>query len=204
MSREKILERRARFVSAALVVMTGCTREADGNKPGPLPTTESKATVPKPAPPPKPPGAVPPPPDRPPLTAKVSVTGDAKRAAAAAKIEKIHEAIKQTADAIPAGCVLTDPACHTRFKLFHEKLAELREQVYELGPPRCPPKLADDIAVEAMVDAHRQWFGVWLHEIEKAGKEAALSQADAGDEWEQLHHEAAAAHPHPCLKFACP
>lgn len=204
MSREEILKRRARFVSAALILATGCTREADGNKASPLPTTEAKPSVAKPPAPPTPP-PVKPPANRPPLTAKVTVTGEAKRAEAAARIEKLYEAIEQTANAIPIGCDVAEPACKTRFKLFYDKVADLRDQTYALGPPRCPPKLADDIAVQDMVMAHRAWLFTWLDAIEKAGRESALAQSgDAGTTLDDLHHEAAMAHPHPCLKFACP
>ena len=71
---------------------------------------------------------------------------------------------------VPAGCELSDPICRARFKLFHEQLAKLREQIFSLLPPGCLPKLADDIAVRAMVSHQHVWLTQWLDGIEKAGR----------------------------------
>lgn len=200
---EDILKRRARFISAAALLAAGCSRDQATTKPSAVPSTESKpqATASAAA---KPPPPVPAPANRPSLEATVSAAGQAKRADAAARIEKVHTAIEQAAGAIPAGCPLHDPICRARFKVFADDLAKLREDVYELHAPRCPPKLADDIAVEKMLSAHQTWLYQWLEAIEKAGRDAADQHGDAGSVWEELHSEAAKAHAHPCLKFACP
>lgn len=200
--REAILRRRARFVGAALV-LCGCHRdEGAGTRANAVPSSESKS-VQKPEPPKAPP-PVKAPPDRPPFTAKVSTAGEAKRAAAAAKIEAIERSLEEVGGAIPIGCDLGEPACRGRFKVFAERVAQLREQIYALHPIGCPPKLADDQAVERMVLDQRTWLGRWLDDIEKAGRASADGIADAGSAWEDLRADAAKAYAHPCLSIACP
>lgn len=200
---EDILKRRARFISAAAILAAGCSRDQSTSKPVAVPSTESKPTASAPAET-KPPPPVKAPADRPPLDPKVSTAGQAKRADAAARIEKVNAAVEQAAAAIPAGCPLHDPACRARFKVFHDDLAKLRDDVYDLHLVRCPPKTPDDKAVEDMLQAHQAWLYRWIDDIEKAGRAAADAHDDAGSVWDELHKEAAAAHPHPCLKFACP
>jgi hypothetical protein len=167
-----------------------------------VPSAESKPEK-KPEPPKAPP-PVKPPPDRPALTAKVSTSGEAKRAAASARIDKVEKAIEELAGAIPVGCDLAEPGCRGRFKAFAEEVAKLREQVYALHPLGCPPKLADDIAVDRMVLDQRSWLGQWLDEVEKAGKASADAIADAGTTWEDLRADAAKSYAHPCLSISCP
>ncbi len=194
---EEILKRRARFVSAALLLAAGCTREKDGA--APLPPAEAKKPQPPEAPT-KPPPRVEPPADRPSLTAKVSAASATKLADATAKIEKIHATIDKLASAVPAPCVLDEPTCKTRFKAFAGELAKLDDEIYKLSPPRCPAKLPDDKAIEEMVGDHRAWLSKWKHDIENV----ATAALDAGTAWEDMRREAAMAYPHPCLKFACP
>jgi hypothetical protein len=138
------------------------------------------------------------------MTAKVSVVGEAKRAAAAAKIEEIENAVYEIAGAIPVGCDVHDPICRSRFKIFEATIAKLREDVYRLNPPHCPPKLADDQAIERMVTAQMVWLGAWIDEVENAGRESAEAVAPVGTTWNDIHDEAIAAYAHPCLSFACP
>lgn len=196
--REEILKRRAQFVSAALLLAVGCNR--DKPMASAVPDAESKKVALEPSP--KPPARVEAPPNRPPLTAKVSVTGEAKRAAAAARIEKLEKAIDELSGAVPAGCELSDPICRARFRLFHEQLAKLREQIFSLLPPGCPPKLADDIAIREMVSHQHVWLTQWLEAIEKVGRATAIG--DAGTVWDELRADASRAYAHPCLSFACP
>lgn len=194
---EEILKRRARFVSAALVLAGGCTREKEGATA--VPAAES-AKAKTPDPPVTPPPKVPPPPDRPSLEAKVSAAAKTKLSDSQAQIEKIYAGTEKLAAAVPAPCALDETSCRGRFKAFADELAKLREDVYKLGPPRCPAKLPDEKAIEEMVGNHRHWLSTWLANIEKV----ATSALDAGTAWEDLRREAAMAYPHPCLKFACP
>ncbi|MGZ3420173.1 MAG: hypothetical protein ACXWUG_14985 [Polyangiales bacterium] len=199
--RDAILRRRARFVSAALV-LAGCHPKDESVKASAVPSAESKSAQ-KPQPPKAPP-PVKPPPDRPAMTPTVSTTGEAKRAAAAARIEKVEKAIEELAGAIPIGCDLGDPVCRGRFKVFADEIAKLREQTHALHPPGCPPKLADDIAVDRMVLDQRAWLGRWIDDIEKAGRASADAIADSGTAWDDLKSDAEKAYAHPCLSFACP
>ncbi|MBI2392309.1 MAG: hypothetical protein HYV09_22160 [Deltaproteobacteria bacterium] len=203
MSRDEILRRRARFVSAALMLTTGCSREPARTDAKAVPSTEAKAVASTPEPP-RPTPPVKPPADRPTFAITVSTAGEAKRAAAAASIEKIHAGIEELAGAIPIGCLLVEPTCRARFKVFATDVARLREDIYRLSPPHCPPKAADDKAVEAMLHAHRAWLGQWLDKVEDAGRAAAAAQGDAGSAWDELHAEAAKAYAHPCLSLVCP
>jgi hypothetical protein len=196
--RDEILARRAQFVSAALMLALGCK----GDKPNAMavPDAESKKVTPGPEP--KPPPKVAPPLNRPAVTAKVSVSGEAKRAAAAAKIEAVEKSIDELAGAIPAGCDLTDAICRARFKAFADQLAKIREGTYALSPPSCPPKLADDIAIQKMISEQHVWLSRWLDQVEKVGREQI--RGDAGSAWQDLYTEATKAYAHPCLEFACP
>lgn len=203
MSREEILRRRARFVSAALMLSTGCSREPARTEVKAVPSAEAKASA-SPAEPPRPPPPVKPPPDRPSLAIKVSAAGEATRAAAAASIEKVHAAIEELAGAVPVGCMLTEPACRARFKVFAEDVARLRDDVYRLWRAHCPPKAADEKAVAAMLQDHQTWLGKWIDRIESAGAAAAAAQGDAGSTWDDLRADAAKAHAHPCLSIVCP
>jgi hypothetical protein len=196
--RDEILARRARFVSAALVLALGCK----GDKPNALAVPDAETKKATPAPEPKPPPKVAPPLNRPPVTAKVSVSGEAKRAAAAAKIEAIEKSIDELAGAIPAGCGLADTICRARFKAFADQLAKIREDIYALSPPACPPKLADDIAIQKMISQQHVWLSQWLDQVEKVGREQV--RGDAGTAWQELYADAAKAYAHPCLEFACP
>lgn len=194
---EEILRRRARFVSAALVLASGCTRNRDGASP--LPDSEAVKAAPSP-PMPAPPPRVPPPPDRPALSAKVSAAGEPARDAAIKQIETLHASIEKLAGSIPAACELSETSCHARFKAFAEQIAKLDDDVYALHPPRCPAKLPDDIAVEKLRSEHRSWLDQWLRAIDVAAEQ----MHDAGTAWHDLRTAARAAYPHPCLKFYCP
>lgn len=192
-SSDRILARRARFV--AMVMAVGCHNDKTGASA--LPDTEVKKVSPPPEPP-KPP-KVAAPPNRPPLTAKVSVAGEAKRAAAATRIEAIEKSIDELAGAIPVGCALDAPGCQGRFKAFADRIARLREDLFGLVPFGCPSKLADDIEVKKMVGEQHVWLSQWLDAVEKVGR-AQIK----GDGWEELYADAAKAYAHPCLSFACP
>jgi len=199
---EDILKRRARFISAAALLAAGCSRDQATTKPTAVPSSESKPTVSVPESKPPPPVAAPA--NRPSLDPKVSTAGQPKRAEAAAAIEKVNTAIEEISGAIPAGCPLHEPVCRARFKVFHDDLAKLRDDVYKLHEARCPAKLPDEIAIEKMLQDHQNWLNRWLFSIEKTARAAADVHEDAGSVWDELHNEAAKAHPHPCLKFACP
>jgi len=198
---DDILKRRARFISAAALLAAGCSRDRATPGPTAVPSSESKPATTANA---KPPPPVKPPADRPSLDAKVSTAGQAKRADAAARIEKVHGAIEQVANALPAGCPLHDPVCRARFKVFVGDIERLREDVHDLLVVRCPAKAPDDVALEKLLQAHQTWLYRWLDDIDRAGRAAADQHEDAGSVWEELHRDAASAYPHPCLKFACP
>ena len=147
---------------------------------------------------------MPAPADRPKLTAKVTAAGEAKRAAEAAKIEAIHKSLFDLAGAIPAGCALGDATCRAQFKTFHDTLAKIRDDLYRLSRLGCPPKLADDIAIQEMVSSHFLWLTQWAYDIEKVAHQAADAAGDAGTAFNDLRIEADRAYAHPCLSFACP
>ena len=193
---EEILKRRARFVSAALLVVAGCTHPKEGA----VAVPDSEATKPTPEPPVKPPPRVEPPANRPTLDAKVTAAADAERVGTVKQIETVYKLVDKLAGAVPAACVLSEPSCHARFKAFADQIAQAREDIRDLTPAHCPAKLPDDKALEALRSAHGAWLGEWLRSIEKIAGETA----DAGTAWEDLRVEAAKAHPHPCLKFSCP
>lgn len=195
MSREAILKRRARFVSAALLIATGCTRAKDGATPVP----DSEAVKPVPEPPTASPAKVKPMDERPSMTVKVSAASEAKLKATQDEIEKLVAAVDKLASSVPAPCVLTETSCRARFAKFADDVAKQKSELIELAP-RCPPKLPDDKAIEEMFQRHRDWLMRWIFAINKAAGQAA----DAGAEWEKIRDDADAAHPQPCLKFACP
>lgn len=195
MSREAILKRRARFVSAALLIATGCTRPKDGATPLP----DSEAHKPVPEPPVTPPAKVKPMDERPSLAVKVSPAGEAKLKATKDEIEALFVAVDKLAGSVPAPCVLTEKSCKERFAKFADEVAKQKSELIELAP-RCPAKLPDDKAIEEMFQKHRDWLMRWIFAINKAAGESA----DAGAEWEKIRDDAEAAHPQPCLKFACP
>ncbi len=196
MSREEILKRRARFVSAALLLATGCTRAKDGASA--LPDTEAVKPVPPP-PSTAPPAKVRPGEPRPILDAKVSAAGEPKLKVAKDEIEKSFAAIDKLAGSVPVACELGEKSCKERFRAFADEAARIRDDLIGMHM-RCPPKAPDDKAIENLREEHRQFMLRWLIAIEKVAGETS----DAGAEWEKLKHEAAEAHPQPCLKFACP
>jgi len=196
---EEILKRRARFISTALVLAAGCSREQ--SQATRVPEADGKPSVATAQP--QPVGPVKPPADRPPLDAKVSTAGESKRAESIASIEKTHAAMSKLAGAVPAPCGLNHADCMAKFKTFADEWARLRDELLDFSP-RCPAKLPDDIAIDGMLSAHRAWLTKWLDAIEAAGKSAALSQSDASNEWNKLRNDAIEAHPQPCLKFYCP
>lgn len=195
---EEILKRRARFVSAAILLVSGgCTREKTTAVA--TPESESVKQLPDAAvvtPPPR----VAPPANRPPLTAKTTAAGEARRDAAIARIEKVYAEIDRLAGAIPAACVVGETSCLARFAKFADELELAEQSNRRLSPPRCPAKLADDIAIESMLAAHEGWMEGWLSSI----RTVTGNTADAGAAWDELRADAAASHPQPCLKFACP
>jgi hypothetical protein len=112
----------------------------------------------------------------------------------------VYTEVERLAGSIPAPCVVGETSCLARFAKFADELQVAIDNNGDLSPPRCPPKLADDIAIEAMLAAHRAWMADWLKSIQAV----AGTTADAGAAWDDLRADAAASHPQPCLKFACP
>lgn len=197
--KDRILRRRAQFVSAALL-LSGCHQSETG-KANAVPSSEHKVVE---KPDPKPPPVVKAPPDRPAFTAEVSTAGEAKRAAASAKIEAIEKSLEELGAAIPTGCDLNEPACKGRFKVFAEKVTQIQEQLQALGNFPCPAKTPDEGAIRRMILDQRTWLTRWLDEIEKTGRAQADAIADAGKAWDDLRADAAKAYAHPCLEFSCP
>jgi hypothetical protein len=197
--KDRILSRRAQFVSAALL-LSGC-HQPEAGKANAVPSSEHKVET---KPEPKPPPVVKAPPDRPAFTAKVSTGAEAKRAAAAAKIEAIDKSLEELGGAIPTGCDLNEPACKGRFKVFAEKVTQLREQLSAMTMFPCPAKNADETAIRKMIGEQYTWLTRWLDDIEKTGRAQADAIADAGTAWDDLRADAAKAYAHPCLEFSCP
>lgn len=139
-----------------------------------------------------PPPAVKPPANRPTLEAKVGVDGEARRAAAAAKIDKVYASIEELANAMPAGCNGSDPGCRKRFEVFGLELAKLRAATALTEVPRCPKSSADDLAVAQMTKAQVAWLSSWIDEVEKVGRGGLV---DPGSVWDELGKAADKAHP---------
>lgn len=197
-TRDRILERRAKFITTALVFAAGCSRE-QGVGATKVPDGEGK---PKSSlAPAQPSGPVKPPPGRPALEATVSEAGVTHRSEAVARIERTYEATAKLAAAVPAVCPLGHAECKARFEVFANEWARLRDDLRGFFG-RCAAKTPDDKAVEAMLRAHHAWLQQWLGAIEVAGRSAV--EGDAGAEWEDLLRKAQDAHPQPCLKYYCP
>lgn len=198
MARDRILERRARFISTAMLLAAGCSREQ--SSPTKLPDTEVKATDASTPPPAVKPASVKPPPDRPSLDAKVSDAGVTRRDGALEMINKAYGATEKLASSVPAPCTLDHPECKEKLAKFLDEWARIEDELHGFYP-RCPAKLPDDIAVDKMLSAHAAWLREWLTSIENAAKSTV---GDAGTDWEKLRNDAINAHPQPCLKYYCP
>ena len=197
-TRDRILERRAKFISTALVLAAGCSRE-QGNGASKLPEAESKpatsVTAVQAA------GPVKPPPDRPSVDPKVSAAGVTRRTQMVEFIEKVHAATAKLASSVPAPCAFGHEECKARFVVFTDEWARIKDELRGFYP-RCPAKLPDDVAIDKMLSEHHRWLTKWLAAIELAGRSAI--QGDSGTEWDDLLQKAADAHPQPCLKYYCP
>lgn len=192
-ARDRILERRARFISTALVLAAGCSREqAQATR---APEKDVQPTVSA-----QPASAVKPPKDRPPLDATVSDAGVVHREEARRQIDATYTAVEKLASSVPAPCPLEHADCKAKFAAFADEWARLEDELHAFLP-RCPAKTPDDKAVEAMLTAHRNWLQEWLKAIDEAGRVAA---GDAGTAWSDLREKAIEAHPQPCLKYYCP
>ncbi|MBL8717210.1 MAG: hypothetical protein JNL79_14585 [Myxococcales bacterium] len=201
---DEILRRRARFVSAALLV-AGCARSEGRTTIEPLGSTE-KATGPSTPPssvPASPPHApkVAAPPDRPARTATVSATAAARRDAIVAHVDKIHRAIDELAAQIPALCKASDPACVAAWKDYFARLETTRD--LNFVAPHCPPKGADELELGRLRDVHAAWHDRWLASIDKAVAKVLAESAD-GKVFGDLWGDARSAHARPCLSIACP
>jgi len=133
-----------------------------------------------------------PPPNKPPLTAKVSTDGEAKRAGAAARLEKVQGAIEELANVIPIGCVAAEPVCRKRFEVFSLELAKLRAELARTAIPHCPKSNADDLAVEQMAGSQIAWLSRWVDDVETAGRAGLV---DPGSVWDELKTAADKSHP---------
>lgn len=199
---EEVLRRRARFVATALA-LAGCTKEKPPSA-EPVPTHEGKptaststtttSTAPSPG--------VPAPADRPPRTAKVSPAGKAELDKLVKRIEALHDDLAKTAAALPPKCDLADKTCLATVRAYVLKLGDHRDAIPDA--PRCPPKGADAIAIEALRADHAAWFGKWLGAIDARLDALYAGSADAGGVLSGLRAEAVEAHPQPCLKYSCP
>lgn len=203
-ARDRILERRAKFISTALVLAAGCSREQGASKvpgaevrPAPAASAPADATPSVAAPG----GPVRPPPGRPSLEVSVSAAGAPDKTAALARIDEVYRKVEALAGAVPAACPLGHAECKARFEKFADDLAVTRASMQRFIPP-CPAKKADDKAIEALMTAHDRWFHQWLAAIEAAGRAAVAD--DAGTAWADLMRKADEAHPEPCLKYYCP
>lgn len=198
-TRDRILERRAKFISTALVLAAGCSREQtiatkvpDGE--GAKPTPGAIAPVK--------PGPVAPPKDKPSFEIHVTSAAAERRDLLVKHLEKLHEDVAKLAGSLPAACPMDDAECKARFQAVASEITRIQEEGIQHLFPRCPAKTADDKAIEKAIDEHAAWLRSWLAAIDKAVRGAL--QGDAGAEWDALLGSAAAAHPQPCLKYYCP
>jgi hypothetical protein len=195
-ARDRILERRAKFIGTALALATGCSRDpaASIKSPDGDGKSVSTAVAGDKAPP------VPPPTERPSLVADVSDAGVGARDDTVAQIKALEDATSKLAASVPAPCPLDHAACKARLRAFADEWARLQGDAVQLER-RCPAKTPDDRAVETLMREHRGWLLVWLAAIQKA---ARASVQGGGAEWDELVQKAEEAHPQPCLKYYCP
>lgn len=199
---DEVLRRRARFVTAALLV-AGCSKNEGRGTIEPTPTSENapSASAPTPAPEPKV-AKVPAPPDRPSRTATVSAAAAPRRDAVVAHADKIHAAVDALAGSIPAACKASDPKCAALWKDFFGRLETARDM--NSVAPSCPPKGADEIALAELRNAHATWHHRWLADIDKAVTAALKKGGPDADGLSALWDDARNAHAQPCLSIACP
>lgn len=198
---DEILRRRARFVTAALLV-AGCSKNEGRSPIEPTPSSE-KAAIPAPSAPSPPPVAkVAPPPDRPSRTATVSTAAAPRRDAVVAHADKIHATIDALAGAVPAACKASDAACVAAWKDFFGRLETVRDMNFVA--PSCPPKGADEVAIQELRNAHAAWHHHWLAEIDKVVSAVLKKAGTDADVLSALWDDARSAHARPCLSIACP
>lgn len=198
---EEILRRRARFVTAALLV-AGCSKNEGRSTIEPTPSSEKATPSASTAPTPTPLAKVPPPPDRPSRTATVSATAAPRRDAIVAHADKIHAAVDALAASIPAACKASDAKCVAAWKEFFGRLETARDMNFVA--PSCPPKGADEIALDELRNAHAAWHHRWLADIDKAAAAALEKGGPDAKGLSALWDDARNAHARPCLSIACP
>ncbi len=199
---DEILRRRARFVSAALLV-AGCSKDEGRATITSTPSAEKATSSASSAPAPAPAAKVAPPPDRPARKATVSAAAEKQKEAVLAQIDKIHAALDALGTSVPVACATSDPKCVAAWKDYFARLEGTRDS--NVVMPACPPKGADATALDALRRAHAAWHELWLLDIDAATL-AALKRATESDQKTLglLWGDARSAHARPCLSIACP
>ncbi len=199
-TRERILLRRARFVTAALSGLTACSKVSEAPRADPStkplppvsasPSAQPEAELPA---------------DLPPLATPSGVSEMAKEQyeRLAKQVRSVHEHLARAANAIPS-CKLDEEECKKAFRAVADHLVVAEQTIDELGP-RCPGSSKEAKAVDARVDEHLEYARERLQKIRKRVTTALDAQGtDAGSTWEEIVQASVQAHPQPCLKFACP
>jgi hypothetical protein len=200
--RQRILLRRAQFVTAALAgLSTACSKvnevpHADpSNKPLPPPVSASASSQPEAA---LPDGL--PPLDTPSGVSEIAKTEFERLAT---KVRAVHEELAKAANGIPS-CNIADEACKKTFREVADHLVEAEQGIHEMGP-RCPGKSKDAKMVDARVDQHRTFAKDRLEKIRKKLAAKIDEQGPAAAKaWADIFDAAVHANPEPCLKYACP
>ncbi|MGZ3453690.1 MAG: hypothetical protein ACXVEF_29060 [Polyangiales bacterium] len=203
-SRERILLRRAQFVTAALSGLTSgvaaCSKVNDvpradpSNKP--LPAVSASASS-------QPEAELPP--GLPSLETPAGVSSIAKEELEklAGKVRAVHEHLARAANAIPS-CSIADEACKKIFREIADHLVQAEQGIQHFGP-RCPGTSKDAKLVDARVDEHRTFAKDRLAKIRQRLASTLEAQGPAAAKtWTEVLNASVDANPQPCLKYACP
>jgi hypothetical protein len=202
-SRERILLRRAQFVTAALSGLAGCNPSSKVNEvPHPDPSTKPipAATASASA---QPEAELPD--GIPALDTPAGVSEIAKEQfdRLSKQVREVHEHLARAANAIPS-CMIADEACKKTFRTVADHLVQAEQGIQELGP-RCPGKSKDAKMVDARVGEHRTFAKARLDKIRKRLASTLEAQGPAATKaWSDVFEASEHANPQPCLKYACP
>ncbi len=207
--RTRILQRRAAFLSSALTAL-GCSAQPPQPAGDPVvtlpdpppaePEPTAKATTTPEAPPPKDvaPG------QQPSLEIPTDVGEVARKKFEhwAKSMKQIYELLDQMETALPEDCDILHSACDERWR----KLALLGIELNKVGMflHHCPGSSEDAKRFDAFRKEHQAYRGGRQAKLDGRIDRTLASGGDAARKrWVEHQQQARAAHPVPCLSFAC-
>jgi len=202
-TREGILLRRARFVTAALAGLAGCnpTRTSEPAKADPsarpIPSVSATASASAVHEDDLPEGL-------PPLETPAGVSAAAKEQYERLdkKVRAVHVELAKAANLLPS-CAIADEACKKTYREVADHLVTAKQEIDELGP-RCAGESKDAKAVDVRVEEHRKFAKARLEKIKNRVMASIDAQgAPAKKAWDDVFAASEDAHPQACLKFAC-